>query len=58
MLRLLCSIVFAVFVAVIVVVVMVEKSGAILHARGRLMQHCTDLAGIDADLHVGSIDHC
>ena len=59
MLRLLCSIAaFAVFVAVIVVVVMVEKSGAILLARGRLTLHCTDLAGIDVDLHVGLIDHC
>ena len=51
--RLLCSI-----VVVIVVVVFAEKSGARLLARGRLMLHCIDLAGIDADLHVGSIDHC
>ena len=50
--RLLCSIVVA------EVVVFVEKSGARLHARGRLMLHCTDLAGIDVGLHVSSIDHC
>ena len=58
--RLLCSI--AAFVAEVVivaeVVVFVEKSGAILLARGRLMLHYIDLAGIDAVLHVSSIDHC
>lgn len=51
--RLPCSIAaFAVFVMV------VEKSGAILLARGRLTLHYIDLAEIDADLHVSSIDHC
>ncbi len=63
MLRLLCSIaafaevVVAVFV-IVAFVVFAEKSGARLLARGRLTLHCTDLAGIDADLHVSSIGHC
>ena len=48
---------FAVFV-VAVFVVMVEKSGAILLARGRLTLHGIDRVEIDADLHVSSIDHC
>ena len=55
--RLPCSI--AAFVAVFVIVAfVVEKSGAILLARGRLTLHCIDVAGIDVVLHVGSIDHC
>ncbi len=60
MLRLLCSIAafVAVFVVAVFVFVAVEKSGAILLARGRLTLHCTDLAGIDADLHVSLSDHC
>lgn len=47
----------AAFVAIVAFVV-VEKSGARLLARGRLTLHYIDLAGIDAVLHVSSIDHC
>lgn len=45
-------------IAAVVVLVLVEKSGAILLARGTLMLHCIDQVGIDVDLHVGLIDHC